>query len=52
LTKTAIEAKEVLEVVQGHKSLPPVPLYRCFVRFMEEREELEDDTKSGQSSTA
>jgi hypothetical protein len=52
LTKTATEAKEVLEVVQGHTALSPVPLYRCFERFQEEGEDLEDDVGSGQLSTA
>jgi len=48
LTKTATEAKEVLEVVQGHT----VPLYRCFERFQVEREDLEDDARGGQLSIA
>jgi hypothetical protein len=52
LTKAAKEAKEELEVVKGHTALFPVPLYRCFESFEEEREDLEDDARSGQLSTA
>jgi hypothetical protein len=52
LTKTATKAKEVLEIVRGHIALYPVSLYRCFERFQEEREELEDNVRSGQLSTA
>jgi transposase len=52
LGKTPTETYEMLQTVYGDEALSHSSVFELFKRFKEEREDLQDDPRSGRPSTS